>query len=304
MARSETSVLTAGARLVWQHKRIPCWLFIINAMLALVSIIPITPWLRSVLDHSVYSERLSRSFDVNALTELLYRSDSLLLSAQLNGVLPSLAFLVIALFMTGGILAKYLSAESLSTSGFFGACGSFFCRLGRLLILFVVFLGVFLCILSPFFHMATNLMDSPNRQALGFWATMGTTALLVVALMAVRLWFDMTQLRAVAHNERSMLRCFKGSFPITFGNFGTLFWMYLRISILNWLVIGTGALLWIHVPAKRWGLTLALWEAVAFLGIVARLWQRAGETIWYQRYLAVVGSLILAPRFRLRPTLS
>ena len=49
--------------------------------------------------------------------------------------------------------------------------------------------------------------------------------------MCIRLWFDMAQVRAVVEEETGMWRNAGRAFKLTFSNFGSLFWMYLRISI-------------------------------------------------------------------------
>jgi hypothetical protein len=65
--------------------------------------------------------------------------------------------------------------------------------------------------------------------------------------------------------------------------------MYLRISIVAWLV--TAALLWIWVRLVRpeWiGVSFLLTQLILLSWLGTRLWQPASETIWYQRRLPVV----------------
>ncbi|MBA3915974.1 MAG: hypothetical protein H0X25_19415, partial [Acidobacteriales bacterium] len=41
-----------------------------------------------------------------------------------------------------------------------------------------------------------------------------------------------------------------------------------------------------RIPGQHVGLTIFLFELTIFWWIVTRLWQRASETVWYERYAA------------------
>jgi len=101
--------------------------------------------------------------------------------------------------------------------------------------------------------------------------------------MVVRLWFDMAQVAAVVDDEHGMVRTTLRAFKFTFANFGSLFWLYFRISFLAWLGLGGGLWLWAHIPGQRSGLSFFVLEIVLLWWIGTRLWQRASETVWYLR---------------------
>jgi hypothetical protein len=73
--------------------------------------------------------------------------------------------------------------------------------------------------------------------------------------------------------------------------------MYLRISVLGWLVFAAGLYIWAKMPPARFAWTIFFLEVAVFCGFGVRLWQRACEMIWYQRkFLApVADSLPVVP---------
>lgn len=281
MFAGEQTVMEAGVRSVWRHQGIVCLFFAVNLLLAFLAAKPISSPLHSQLDYSFYSERLSSRFDANALTELLYNSSSLMDFGQSSAMTSALLYGLFALFATGGTLTAYRARVRLTVGDFFQSCGTHFFRLLRLLLCFLGVLVLVIVILSPLLMLAASLLSRAMQQHIGFALGIFGIVVLLLCCMVLRLWFDISQIEAVADGQCSILRCVGKSFVLTFRNFGTLFWMYLRISMLNWLTILGAILVWIHLPATSWKSTLALWEVVALFSITARLWQRASEVAWY-----------------------
>jgi hypothetical protein len=146
----------------------------------------------------------------------------------------------------------------------------------------IVFIPIF--ILAHFVtRWSGKLASNAPQPLLGFWVELAGLLLVAFLLMAVRLWFDMAQVLAVAENQRAMRRTVLQAFKITFGNFGSLFWIYLRLCVLG--AAGLALALWIWVRLVRpeaIGVSFLLGQAVILLWIAIRLWLRASETRWYQ----------------------
>jgi hypothetical protein len=101
--------------------------------------------------------------------------------------------------------------------------------------------------------------------------------------MCLRLWFDVAQVHAVATGERAMRRAIRRAFRLTFGNFAALFPLYLVPSLMSFIGMAVILLIWTKVPAASVGISFVLLEIWMLLWLGTRLWQRAGETAWYQR---------------------
>lgn len=281
-----TGILSEGARRVWRRQRILWWFFFGNIVLAMLGTLPVSTAIGRVADHSLYSQRLYQGFDLSAFHELAVNPEVALSSKLSGSLLFAFIFLVFALFLTGGILETYRSDRKPATADFFHACGAFFWRWVRLLFVLLILLTPITIAASGLSAWADSLSHDAPQEKLGFWVELGGLLLFTLLMMAVRLWFDMAQVYAVAEDKRFMLRVVARSLRLTFNNFGSLFWMYFRISLLAWLGLAAALLIWIKIPAQRVGLSFLVLESAMLWWIGTRLWQRASETVWYERQSA------------------
>jgi hypothetical protein len=295
MVKDGAGILSAGLRLVWRRQRVLWWVYAINFLLALMGTLPVAMRLGSALDRSLAAERLYRGFDVGALIELLSQPD--VLSAVRAGVpaalLLTIVYFVFMLFLTGGILEVYRCDRTLTTGEFFQACGTFFWRFVRLLVFHVIVLAPVALFWGRVQSWSGRLASDAPQEMLGFYVQVGGLIIAVFLLMAVRLWFDMAQVQAVAEGEHRMRRMVVRAFKLTAGNFCQLFWIYLRISLLAWLGLALAVWVWIKLVRPEWvAVSFLLGQAVIFLWLAVRLWLRASETAWFQRH-----GLALSPEY-------
>jgi hypothetical protein len=283
----QTGTLSEGARRVWRHQRVLWWLFAVNLALAAFGTQPVDRAIGRVADHSLYAQRLYQGFDLSAFSELAANPEVALWSNVSSSLLFAVVFLGVALFLTGGILETYRADRKLATGEFFFACGTFFWRWVRLLVLLLVAIVPIAMLGSVITGWAAVLSDAAPQEKLGFWVEVAGLLLVTVLMMAVRLWFDMAQVRVVAEEERSVVRALVRAFRLTRDHFGSLFWMYIRISFLAWLGLAAALFLWIRVPAQRLGFSFFVLEMALLWWMGTRLWQRASETVWYERHSAV-----------------
>lgn len=278
----QRGLLREGFGRVWHYQRVLWWMFIVNLVLALLGATPALDRMHQVVEHSLQSRRLVDTFDVGAFSALTSDPEIDLYATHGASLHFAIVFFIFVLFLTGGILEAYRSGRKLTTREFFEACGSYFWRWTRLLIMMVIALipvGMLASAVSK--ETGTLLLDAGEKT--GYWFFLGGMGVVGLLAMFVRLWFDMAQVRAVVEEETGMWRNAGRAFKITTGNFATLFWMYLRISVLGWVVFGAGIYVWAKMPPARFEWTVLFLEIVILFGFGARLWQRACEMIWYQR---------------------
>jgi hypothetical protein len=276
--------LTGGLKLLWQHQRLLWWIGAVNFLLALGGATALRPTLASILDYSLAAKRLATGFDAPTFVALLMHPDRPMSAAIPASILAILIFFLYMLFLTGGILEVYRRHQKLTTGEFFEACGRFFWRFARLLIFLLILLIPINLLFSFVQKWSGKLATEASRGMLGFWVQVAGTAVVLFLLMVIRLVFDMAQVRAVAEDVRPMRRALLDAFKLTWGDFGSLFWIYLRLSFATWA--GTAVLLWVWVRLVRpeWvGVSFLIGQAIVLLWIGTRLWLRASETCWYQQ---------------------
>jgi len=278
-----TGILREGARRVWNRQRVLWWFFLVNLALSYLAAIPLQSRIASVTSHSLAASRLMDGFDLGAFSELVSNPD-VAFGARTTESLPAVfVFFLFALFLTGGILASYSADYKLTNAEFFGACGAYFWRLVRLLLWMIIVLVPVAFVTYGLMRWSGELVLDAAGEKTGYWAGLASLLLITFLAMTVRLCFDMAQVRVVIEEERAIRHSFRHALKLTFSHFGSLFWLYLRISVLGWLGLAFGLWLVTRIPGRHSVLSFVILEIVLLWWAGTRLWQRASEVLWYQR---------------------
>jgi len=279
----EKSPLVAGLGLVWRRQSVLWWIFLVNLVLAGMGAAVLMGQLSPMLDQSLESHVFVRSFNPIAFSALMLEAQGFS-SVGTAAACLVFVFFVFVLFVEGGLLEVYRLDRRLTKGEFFQASGRFFWRFVRLLILMLIVL-IPVGIINNLSTRASQAVDERVPSPVpGIWVRLIGLLVVLFLMQAVRLWFDMAQVRAVAENERAIRRALARAFKITLGNFGSLYWMYLRISVAAWLMMAVLLWVWVRVVRPEWiGVSFLLTQLMALSWLGTRLWQRASETIWYRR---------------------
>lgn len=280
MMSERSSIIVEGLRRVWIRQRILWWIFAVNLILAAGPAMPLSHRIGDVTDHSLAAHRLADGFDLGMFSELLSTPNVNFGSAFPESAAAILVFFVFMLFLTGGILASYENEYRLSTREFFASCGAFFWRSLRLVACLLVVVTPVAFAMQAALHWTGRLVNDAAGEKTGYAVGLGFALLALFLLMILRLWFDMAQIRAFVDDERAVRHSLARSFRMTLSNFGSLFWLYFRITFIAWAALAMG--LWLCARLSG-GAAVFVLEIVSLLWMATRLWQRASEVIWYQR---------------------
>jgi hypothetical protein len=282
--RSQPGLLSAGWRLVWHTYPVLWWIYAVNLIIGLFSAIGFATRVGRVLDHSLAAQHLYRNLDLAYLLELAMNPDAQLASRPTSAFTFAALFFLFMLFVLGGVLDTYARNRSLVPGEFFQGCGAFFWRFVRLLLWLAVVLVPLAALAIGLNRWSGHLSEYSSREKLGFWVLAAGLTLILLLLMAVRLWFDMAQVRTVVEDERSVTRALGRAFKLTYRNFAPLFSMYVSMALVAWIGTAFALFFWAKfVPSDGTLLAFLTAQFIAWLWIVTRLWQRATEVIWYQR---------------------
>jgi hypothetical protein len=278
-----TGIVREGARRVWKHQRVLWWLFLLNFLLAWVAGVPLRARLSDATAHSLNALRLVNGFDYGAYSELTSNPEVAYGARLPESGVAVLVYFVFALFVTGGVLEAYAADRKLTIGEFFEACGAFFWRWVRLLVVMLIMLVPVAFLSHLAFRWSGRLMLNAVNEKTGYWTGLAVLLLTTFIMMTIRLWFDMAQVRIVVDAQHGMIRTAARALKLVFSRFGSLFGLYFRISFLAWLGLAAGLWLWARIPGQRSGLSFFVLEVVLLWWIGTRLWQRAAETVWYLR---------------------
>jgi hypothetical protein len=284
MAGKDKGLVTAGLSLLWRRQGILCWVFAVNFICGALGTAPAALTLNRALHHSLAGQPLTKGFDLGMLNELFRLPDVGLMRSSTASYIFACLFFLFMLFVSGGILETYRQDSSLTTGDFFAASGGFFWRFVRLM-LFSLVPFTFLWSMYPVVNkLADYVGDRVVADQVGFFIDLTGTIILALLALLIRLWFDVAKIRAVAQNECGMWHNMWKSCDITWRNLGTLFWMYFRISLLTWIVLLLGFLIWTKLPPTATPITFVLLEFMILSQLTGRLWHLASATTWYQRH--------------------
>jgi hypothetical protein len=282
MAYGKPNVIRESAHLVWRRQWVLWWLYGINLFLGLIGTLPTANNVGAILNHSLAAEHLVNGFDLSFFVELAAQPSHPLSAGAPASILLAVVFFALWLLFEGGILETYQRDSRLTTSQFFEACGRMFWRFVRLLIFTLIALVPVVMIARAVERWSDRLANDAPHAMMGFWVEIAGILVVALLLMAVRLWFDMAQVHAVAENESAMGRALVHSLRLTFANFTTLFGIYMRISLIAWAFSAAAFWGWIKLVRPEWiGVSFLLGQAVLLVWLGTRLWQRASETLWY-----------------------
>jgi hypothetical protein len=290
MADERKGLVAAGASLVWRRRGILWWVFAVNIALGALGTMPAARQLHQALRHSLAAGPLYKGFDLGMFYELARVPEVSLLRFTSAAFVFAGLFAVFMLFVSGGILEVYRRDRRLDTGDFFAASGAFFWRFLRLalisLVVFALLGNAYLAVEKA----SDYLGDKAAADQVGFVIWLVGVIILILLTMFVRLWFDIAKVRALAKNERGMLRNTLKSFDITQRQVGSMLWMYLHISLVAWITLLIAFLIWTKLPPTAILATFILLELAMLVQLGARLWQMASATIWYQRHSEVVSA--------------
>jgi hypothetical protein len=261
-------------------------IYAVNLLLALASAVLGTAGSGAVLDYSLHSGRLYHGFDLAVFMEFLSRTEISPAPYALASFFSAARFFLLLLFLSGGVLETYRRPRPLSGVQFLSSSAGFFWRMVRLLLFFLTILVVPAIAGVGGLGAAGKLSSGrlPDWLVAAILLAGAIAGWLVFA--AARLWLDMAQVRLVAENERAARRALAASFRLVRGGFLSLIWLYLRISLVAWAVLALAAWTWLHwVRPESVGISFLLGQAVLLAWWLTRLWQRAAETLWYQRHV-------------------
>lgn len=271
---------------MWRRQRVLWLIYFVTLLLAFLATRGVVHRTSEVLNHSAEAAgRLVHGFDISAILELEQIPQSPLTgSNDIFGVAPAVSLLFLV-FVAGGVIAVYYRDETLMFGPFFETCGDHFWRFFRLLIYFAIVM-IPLLLLAGLTSSAYGRIDAKSVSpltAVRFGVVAGVV--LIFLAMVLRLWFDMAQVVAVAEDERAMHRALRQAARLFAGNFFSLFWLYLRISIVATAGFGLGLYIWMMVlRPESTGKAFVLGQLMILWWIATRLWQRASESKWYWEF--------------------
>ena len=323
-----SSALIEGMRLVNRAPIILLCVFLVTLVTALPFSLILREALASHLGNSMMAEQVARGVNMQWWSEFIAETGPVGQTFQTSiigfaAVLDNLShladgqarpspilwlgalYLLLWLFLTGGILDRFARARPTRSHEFFTACGIYFVRFLRLAPMIAFAYYVLFAIVHPFVldTIYGALTQEVTVERTAFVVRLGLYLVFGAVLGAMNVIFDYAKVRAVVEDRRSMIGALAAGARFVRRHAGAVAALYLFntglfVAVLLLYAIvspgaeSSGAGVWLGVAAGQIYLAARLWVKLVFL---------ASETALFQSRLAHAGYIARAPSVRPEP---
>ena len=281
MTRSANGYLAQGMRLVAQRKAVIVWVWLAYLGLYASAWFGAAALASPVTSLNFHARRLSNGFDVITLFELLGRQDIVLGPLAVRGLI-SAAFLGLLLwFCQAGVLAEFLSPESLGVERFFQTCGAYWWRFVRLILLTWLILLPTMGILGAIRTALVDAADKSWHLRLPFAIFITASVIIQLIGLVLRAWFDAAEFDVIHHDRVKARKSIGEARRLTRGYRWQLLWIYLVPAVVMWAITASLVALWMATPGGSVRVSFLLMQAIILVWISCRMWTRASQATWF-----------------------
>jgi hypothetical protein len=279
----KTSLFAAGARIARRNKRYVIWFYLLNLTLASFGAAAFRNQAHAILDHSLYADKLLHGFHVTALVEMLAMPEfGSINGSSLSALYLALLFFTASLFFLPGVLRAYGSDHRLPREEFYRTCGLNVWRFVRLVLFFVILAAPLSGILVAGQMALVKAADQTSNERLPFFTHLVFLAIILLALTAIRVWFDLAQTEVVVRDQPRVRKCLASSYRSMKGHRARLLGIYMAIAFIAVMSLFCGLWVWIKVvPAASVLGAFIVGQAILLIWLAARFWQRACAVAFY-----------------------
>jgi hypothetical protein len=325
-----TSALTDGIRLVNRAPVILGCVFLVTLLTALPLAVVMRDAIQTHLGNSMMADEAARGVNVQWWSEFLDRPGVLDKTFQTTiigfaAVLDNLStmadagrrpgpilwlgafYLLLWMFLAGGILDRYARARSTSVYEFFAACGTYFVRFLRLAPLAALCYYLIFAVVHPllFDGIYQDAIRNVTAERSAFFVRLALYLMFALTLAAVNVVFDYAKVRAVVEDRRSMIGALAAGARFVRRNAAGVAGLY----FMNTMLFAGVLLMYSLVAPGAESTGMRIWAGVLVsqLYLFARLWVKlvffASETAFFQGRLAHAGYIASAPPPRPEPAI-
>ena len=277
-----------GWKLTWQHKRMWLLFYGFNLAAALIATIPISGYLNNTLRESLASSKLLDGFNYTLITDLLNQYGDGIAILMDQTLLLILVFLIITIFLTGGMLHLFRQQVKFDYKVFWYGCQHYFWRLLRLTVYFLLIHLVLLVLFYFLFLRLTNgfspfKLESEVQVIAVLQVLIPVYLILAAFLLMIQ---DYAKILIVDKDQSLIFSPFWQNFKIVFKNIRSFSLLYL-INLLTALAIWGIYYLLSKVIQNAWVLALILGQVFVLARIGLNMLNLASATLCYQDTLGI-----------------
>jgi len=232
------SAYKQGIKFTFKAKKIWLWLYLINIGVALLAAIPFFNYLDEKAGHSLEMDKWLEGFNYTLFSDFMNEYGDGLQAIMGQSQLLLLVFFVLYAFLTGGILTifkNYVKAQEDSKS-FLEGCATFFWRMLRLAIYFLIMHGFILGVFGALFIaiIGGGLPEDIGSEVKVVNALKIMIPIFLLFVTIISMVHDYAKIQLVDQNPKWLFSLFGEAFGFVFRNFRKVFFLYV-LNILTFL---------------------------------------------------------------------
>ena len=266
-------IIGKGVSAVRRNSRMTLWLWLIDFLFGIIVAAPVYFFVNKDFGHSPTGEGL-KGMSFTWLGDSIYKYQEFLPALAGWVLVPALFFILVSIFLNGGIIGRLAAGEKTTLQGFFADCGKYFGRFFRVFLLslpvyILVFGGLLKLVSAPFKLWAKNAggeMPVIIASNLRFLVT-------ILILSIVQMYFDYVKIHLAAREGRKVLAAAAAALSFVGRKFFKAWGLYLLVGLL--FVAATAVFIVLtNVLAGTGVVALVLGFILAQAYIFARIWTK------------------------------
>ena len=225
-------IIGNGVSTVRRNSGMIFWIWLIDLLFGIIVAAPIYFLFNRDFGHSPSGEGLGR-LNFIWLGDVFYKYQDLLPALASWVLVPALFFILVSVFLNGGIIGRLAAVEKTTLQGFFADCGKYFGRFFRVFLLslpvyVLVFGGLVKLVSAPFKFWAKNAageMPVIVASNLKFLMT-------ILLLSIVQMYFDYVKIHLVVRDGRKVLAAAAAALSFIGRKFFKAWGLYLLVGLL------------------------------------------------------------------------
>jgi len=280
---SNKGLLSNGWSMVARNKRYILWFYVLNLTLAEFGAAAFRNQAHAILDHSLYSDRLVRGFDLAVFVEMFARPEfGPTTASTMPAMYFGLLFFAATVLFLPGVLQGYASTYRLPREDFFRACGRNLWRFIRLLIVAGIVMGVVTGVLFAIRGGLLKAAAESTNELLPVYISAASLIVIFLIVATLRIWFDLSQADVVLSDQRAVRRSIARGFRHTWRHLGRLLAGYVMTTMVAAIVLLGGLWVWMRfVPSASVGGAFLVSQLTLLALLIPRFWQRGIVVSYY-----------------------
>lgn len=268
-----------GWGLSFQHLKLWGFLYLVNFLFALLVSFPVFRFLNAKLSHSMALDKMFEQFDFTVYHDIMNEYGDVVDFLMNQGIITSFFFLLVSVFLVGGILNVFRHRSvSFRFAGFWTGGAKYYWRFFGLTLLFLFIQGI----IAVAFFSIFNVLTAGGLDRFHSEAEIYKRAFMVFPFylfVAMIFWMIQDYVKVViVDKDYSLFRGVGQGIRFVFKNFLSVFGLYL----LNLLTFGLIFYLYWRTPSSNSvAFTLLIGQLFLLFRIGMKMVNLATATLWY-----------------------